>query len=297
MKFARKILICLAGGLALHANLRADDVALSDNPYAPVVERNIFGLNPPPPFTPAPPDESSLPKISPNGITDILGSLEVLFKVSSAGRPGQPSKEESYILSEGQRQDDIEVVKINEKDGTVTFKNHGTVQELPLVAATGGSAPAASGSPVNNFQPPPPMLNGAGNHFGNRGGANYGGNPGAQNYNGGYGNSGTTGGQNYGGINNGSLNTGGLNTGGLNFNNPSSGNSATFNAASQIPEGMTPEVQTIAIEANREATKEQVINGDLPPLPITELTPSDAVGAGGAPLVTPAPGSGTEGGK
>jgi hypothetical protein len=292
MKVGRNILFCLAGGFALHSTLRADDVALSGNPYAPVVVRNIFGLNPPPPFTPAPPDESSLPKISPNGITDILGSLQVLFKVSSAARPGQPIKEESYILSEGQRQDDIEVVKIDEKAGTVTFKNHGTVQELPLVAATGGSAPAAGGSPVNNFQPPPPMLNGAGNNFGNRGGANYGGNPGAQNYSGGYGNNGATGGQNSGG-----MNAGGFNSGGLNFNNASSGSSATFNAASQIPEGVTAETQPVLIELNREATKEQVINGDLPPLPITDLTPADAVGAGGVPLVTPATGSGTEGGK
>jgi hypothetical protein len=287
MKVARNILFCLAGGLALHANLRAGDIVLVDNPYAPVVARNIFGLNPPPPFTPPPADDANLPKISPNGIMSIFGQLQVLFKVSSAARSGQPTKEESYILSEGQRQDDIEVVKIDEKAGSVTFKNHGNIQELPLVAATGGSAPAAGGSPVNNFQPPPPMLNGAGNNFGNRGGANYGGNPGAQNYSGGYGNNGATGGQN----------SGGLNNGGLNFNNGSSGNSATFNAASQIPEGMTPEIQTIAIEANREATQKEVINGDLPPLPITELTPPDAVGAGGVPLVAPAPGSGTEGGK
>jgi hypothetical protein len=82
-------------------------------------------------------------------------------------------------------------------------------------------------------------------------------------------------------------------TGGVNSTNPGDGSnpnnaqprSNTFNAASQIPPGMTEEVQTVAIEANRELTKEQVINGDLPPLPITEMTPGDAVGSGGAPLI------------
>ena len=49
--------------------------------------------------------------------------------------------------------------------------------------------------------------------------------------------------------------------------------SNTFNAADQIPQGMTPEIQTIAIEANRIATQEQVEKGELAPLPITELTP------------------------
>jgi hypothetical protein len=44
-----KITICLLSGLALTAGVRADDVVLPDDPYAIVVARNIFGLNPPPP--------------------------------------------------------------------------------------------------------------------------------------------------------------------------------------------------------------------------------------------------------
>jgi len=59
----------------------------------------------------------------------------VLFKVAVPPRPPEPATDKSYILSEGQRQDDIEVTHINEKGGIVTFNNHGVVQEIPLVKA------------------------------------------------------------------------------------------------------------------------------------------------------------------
>ena len=57
------------------------------------------------------------------------------------------------MLAEGDREDDIEVQKIDEPGAIITFDNHGVVQELPLVpAGTGnGGAPAGSG-----FRPPLP---------------------------------------------------------------------------------------------------------------------------------------------
>lgn len=136
MKHFEKIAICLAGGLTLSASLRADSVPLSDNPYALVVARNIFGLNPPVAVENAAPIEPPA-KITPNGIMSILGQVQVLFKV--AGKT--PGKEDSYILSEGQAQDDIEVTKIDEKNGVVTFNNHGTEQVLQLAAASANSMP------------------------------------------------------------------------------------------------------------------------------------------------------------
>ena len=45
----------------------------------------------------------------PNGIMSIFGQLQVLFKVAIPAKAEQPAKDESYILSEGQRQDEIEV--------------------------------------------------------------------------------------------------------------------------------------------------------------------------------------------
>lgn len=136
-----KLAVCLAGGLVLATVAPAQTLAVSGNPYLPIVVRNVFGLNPIPTNVPGADDAAQLPKITPKGITDILGQLQVLFNV--APKPGQKdAKEESYILGEGQQQDDIEVVRIDEKESMVTFNNHGTVQALPLANAPSLSTPA-----------------------------------------------------------------------------------------------------------------------------------------------------------
>lgn len=135
--------------IAVHAT----DTVSPGNPYALIVARNVFGLNPPPPPGPAVPAEPP-PKITPNGIMSIFGSLQALFKVSVTV-PGKPPTEKSYMLSEGQREDDIEVTKIDEKNAIITFDNHGTVQELPLAngQASSGPAPAMAGG-----MPPRPNM-------------------------------------------------------------------------------------------------------------------------------------------
>jgi hypothetical protein len=46
MNSAGKILLYLASGAACHVFAKAADDALPDNPYALVVTRNVFGLNP-----------------------------------------------------------------------------------------------------------------------------------------------------------------------------------------------------------------------------------------------------------
>jgi hypothetical protein len=155
MKRVGKIAICLAGGLALCAGARAAGALPAGNPYEAIILRNVFGLNPPPTNAPTNPEDALLPKITPNGIMSIFGQLQVLFKV--APKPGvKDAKEESYVLSEGQAQDEIEVVRIDEKAASVTFNNHGTVQELPLanapklnlpVSGGGGGGPGGGGSP------------------------------------------------------------------------------------------------------------------------------------------------------
>jgi hypothetical protein len=135
MKRLGKIAMCLAGGLVLlNTDLYADNRASSNNPYEPIAARNIFGLNPP--QAPAPVDTTPPATITPNGIMTIFGGTpQVLFKVAVPPRPPEPATDKSYILSEGQRQDDIEVTHIDEKAGIVTFNNHGVVQEIPLVKA------------------------------------------------------------------------------------------------------------------------------------------------------------------
>jgi hypothetical protein len=259
-----KIAIGLVGGLALNMAARADDVVLPGDPYATVVARNIFGLNPPPQQITNPQDANPPVKITPNGIMTIFGEVQVLFKVAGTPKPGgSPPADESYILSEGQRQDDIEVVKIDEKNSIVTFNNHGETQELPLVVTQPSSTPSPSLAGGPGVGGP----GAAGGRF-SPGFVNPGGGPGARargnGGGGGYGGSGAYGG---GGANSGGQGNSGNANGGSNLSNVPTRNN-TFNAASQIPEGLTPEVQTIAIEANR------ALGGETAQiLPITEMTP------------------------
>ena len=65
----------------------------------------------------------------------IFGTTQALFLVEVPPRPPTPATQKSYILSEGQGQDDIEVTHIDGKKNVVTFDNHGVVQEIPLVKA------------------------------------------------------------------------------------------------------------------------------------------------------------------
>jgi len=145
VKRVGKICIGLVGGLALCAGLRAGNLS-ADNPYAPIVARNVFDIHPPPPDRSKEKEaEQQMPKITLNGIISTFGRLQALYKVAVPGRPGVPAKDESYILGEGEAQDDIGVVKIDEKGGMVTFNNHGMDQDVQLADAGGGSGPAPGG--------------------------------------------------------------------------------------------------------------------------------------------------------
>ena len=142
MKRVGKMAVCLASGLVLIASSHAGDAGSPNNPYSPIAVRNVFGLNPPAsPETEQRPSDPP-PKITPNGIMSIFGQRQALFRVTDTSRPGQPVKDVFYTLSEGERQDGIEVIHIDETARMVTFNNHGNVQEISLVdmaeAATSG---------------------------------------------------------------------------------------------------------------------------------------------------------------
>lgn len=120
-----------------------------DNPYVSIVTRNVFGLNPPPP--PTPPDQQDTtppPKITLTGITTIFGPAEALYRVAGGNRDGKQWQDESYILQEGQEQDEVAIVAIDPQKDIVTFNNHGVVQTIPLsagVASGGGGDSGPSG--------------------------------------------------------------------------------------------------------------------------------------------------------
>jgi hypothetical protein len=144
--------------------------ATEDNPYHAIVERNVFDLKPPPPPVVAPTvTNAPPPNVKLTGITTILGNKLALFMVSEPAQPGKPpSKEESMMLSEGQRQGVIEVLEINEKAASVKIKNDGNESLIALDTApklpSGPGAPGAAplGQPVGprpTFTPPLPGNN------------------------------------------------------------------------------------------------------------------------------------------
>jgi len=63
--------------------------------------------------------------------------------VQVAAKALQPVKEQSYILAEGQRESQIQVLKINEKTAEVTLDSYGTITNITFEKV----APSQSSSP------------------------------------------------------------------------------------------------------------------------------------------------------
>ena len=146
MKHGGKIAVGLAGALVLPVGLRAVTPDSPGNPYQPIVERNVFGLKPPPPPPEVKPPDVPAPKITLQGIVSTLGTRYVLFKTLMPGsKPGEAPKETSLTLAEGQRAGEIEVLEINEVAGAVKFRNHG--MEQPLTLEKDSVKPPSSSAP------------------------------------------------------------------------------------------------------------------------------------------------------
>jgi hypothetical protein len=115
--------------LSLSAALLVTDAA--GNPYGVIAGSNVFRLRPPPPQdSPTPP--AIIPKVTPIGITTVLAKKMALLKVNFPSRPQEPAKELSCILGVGEREGPIEVVAIDETEGSVKINNSGTLMVLSL---------------------------------------------------------------------------------------------------------------------------------------------------------------------
>lgn len=239
--------------------------ATADNPYAPIVTRNMFGLVPIPAVDPASlAPATPLPKITPNGTMTLFGKLQVLFKVTGVAAPGQPAKDDFYVMGEGERQDEITVQKIDEKTGTITFNNHGTIQELALVAGkASGGAPASAAPGVTAPGSLPPSVAPA------AGGANP-----AIGFGGRFGRSRPAPGT-------GAPTPGGGNSGG-GIAPGFGGGAAPAAAASTEP--LSPEAQIIMMEVQRQQFKTEgnPAAAIIPPTPITQQLNEEGGDANGA---------------
>ncbi len=164
--FNRHLALVTALGFctALRAQaVTADSTEQPDNPYQGIVERNVFSLKPPPP----PPDPEAnkppAPKITLTGIITIGSKRALMETPPPPVKPGEQAKgKQSYILTEGQRDGEIEVLEIDDKAGSVKVNNSGTVMTLtfekdgPKLPASSSPVPSPPGVPSPTGVIPPP---------------------------------------------------------------------------------------------------------------------------------------------
>jgi hypothetical protein len=155
LKIAIAVGIILAAGRSLQATV--PDVAV--NQYDGIPQRNVFGLRPPQAPPPTAETPAALPKIILTGITTILDTKRALMKVAPANvRQVEPGKELSLILTEGQREGQVEVLQIDEKAGSVKVNNSGTVMVLTFEKDGAKLPPASTAHGVAATNPLPSSL-------------------------------------------------------------------------------------------------------------------------------------------
>jgi hypothetical protein len=126
-----KMIITAACAVVLAATARAVSSDDAGNPYQSIVDHNVFALRP----APKPDDPSLHPpppppvKVELNGIMTIFGKPQAMIKAHLPAHAPEPAKDDSYILSPGERDGDIEVVSIDPVAGTVKIKNQDVEQE------------------------------------------------------------------------------------------------------------------------------------------------------------------------
>lgn len=155
----------LTVAVLLAANAEASTSGI--NPYSGIIVRNSFGLKPP--SNPADfikPPPVVVADIKLQGITTILGRNQVLMKIKVPAKPPEPVREQSVVLSEGQREGEVEVLEINPSRGTVKLNNGPTLLMLNMEdhgekPTPGAAAPVMLGAPGAGAAPsvpPPPMV-------------------------------------------------------------------------------------------------------------------------------------------
>ena len=145
---ARPLAVAL-GGILLDAVGRADVTEPAANPYQVILDRNPFGLKPPPPQALIGPPTNAMQaaNVKLTGITSDSTGKKVWLMI-----PGQPGKNAQYFsIPEHEKQGDIEVVEINDKENSVKILNAGAQAELNFKdnGLPTPTAPAVQGIPLN----------------------------------------------------------------------------------------------------------------------------------------------------
>lgn len=123
--------------------------------YNAILERNVFGLRPPVAEALPTNPPIQLPKITLTGITTILGNKRALMMLAPLNlKPGDTNRQVSLILTEGQREAEVEVLLIDENKGCVRVNNSGTIMTLTF-EKDGAKLPSTP--PPRTNTPPPPL--------------------------------------------------------------------------------------------------------------------------------------------
>lgn len=121
--------------------------ASASNPYSAICQRNAFRLKPRLPAV-LEPAHAPFPKILLTGITTILRGKRALLKIQFPGKP--PDKTESYILTEGQKAGQLEVLQINDRAAQVVVDYSGTITNLTFEKPP--ATPAPHPTPASRYQ-------------------------------------------------------------------------------------------------------------------------------------------------
>jgi len=135
---------------------------LSTSGYDLIPKKNVFKLREPEQPKPVTPTNPPLPKVYLAGISTIMNQKLVFLHVPGISRPGGQAAEQSLMLSERQREGDIEVLEINEQAGRVKIKQAGEVVELSFENnGVKSNPPANLASQPQPTANPPPLPQGA----------------------------------------------------------------------------------------------------------------------------------------
>jgi hypothetical protein len=124
----------------------------SSNPYAVIVDRNIFHLTSPPPPPPVDTKPKDMPKVYLSGIIKIGDEMKVLFSIP----PKDNKSPTAYLsLAQGEKDNDVELLSVSGDQQSVDIMVSGIKETLTMASNTLAAA-GIRPSGGNPAPPPPP---------------------------------------------------------------------------------------------------------------------------------------------
>jgi hypothetical protein len=144
-------MICLSVIPGLWADARL-------NPYQTIVDRNPFGIKPPPPPVEdvTPPQAIPPAKVILTGVLNLLGPPRALLEITET-EPGKAPTTAKRTLQAGEAEGQVEVLSIDVEHATVRIRNGKIETNLVFEVAKATTAPAGPGIP-GAFPAPPALI-------------------------------------------------------------------------------------------------------------------------------------------